>query len=119
MKRITTPFGFRSTAAEVAKGVDLSGRRAIVTGGASGIGVETARALAGIGAEVTLAVRNPEAGARVAADITATTQNKAARVARRDLVDRASIGAFVAAWDGPSTYWSTLNLLVSGLPGLV
>jgi hypothetical protein len=43
---ITTPFGFDSTAAEVIAGVDLSGKRAIVTGASSGIGVETARALA-------------------------------------------------------------------------
>ena len=101
MTRITTPFGFRSAAAEVAKGADLSGKRAIVTGGASGIGVETARALAGVGAEVTLAVRDPEAGARVAADITATTQNKTVHVANLDLVDRSSIAAFVATWKGP------------------
>ncbi len=101
MKRITTQFGFRSTAADVLKGIDLSGKRAIVTGGASGIGLETARALAGVGAEVTLAVRNPEAGARAAADIMATTQSKGVHVARLDLIDRASIGEFVAAWDGP------------------
>ena len=98
--RITTPLGFRSTASEVAEGCDLSGKRVIVTGGASGIGVETARALAGIGAEVTLAVRNTEAGAQVAADITATTGNKAIHVAKLDLTDRASIRAFVAAWNG-------------------
>ena len=58
MTRITTPFGHDSTAAEVVAGIDLTGRRAIVTGGASGIGIETARALAGAGAEVTLAVRD-------------------------------------------------------------
>jgi NAD(P)-dependent dehydrogenase (short-subunit alcohol dehydrogenase family) len=52
--RITTSFGFESTAAEVVEGIDLSGKRAIVTGGSSGIGVETARALAGAGADVTL-----------------------------------------------------------------
>jgi NAD(P)-dependent dehydrogenase (short-subunit alcohol dehydrogenase family) len=67
--RITTPFGFESTAAEVIDGVDLSGRRAIVTGASSGIGVETARALADAGAAVTLAVRDTAAGERVAADI--------------------------------------------------
>jgi len=38
MERITTNFNFSSTAAEVIQGVDLSGKRAIVTGGASGIG---------------------------------------------------------------------------------
>jgi NAD(P)-dependent dehydrogenase (short-subunit alcohol dehydrogenase family) len=100
MTRITTPFGFHSTAAEVSAGVDLSGRRAIVTGGASGIGIETARALAGTGAAVTLAVRDMDAGERVAADITATTGN-AVRLAPLDLADRASVAAFVRAWEGP------------------
>ena len=58
MSRISTPFGATSTAAEVAAGIDLTGRSAVVTGAASGIGVETARALAGTGAAVTLAVRD-------------------------------------------------------------
>ena len=44
--RFTTPFGAQSTAADVIAGVDLTGKRAIVTGGAAGLGVETARALA-------------------------------------------------------------------------
>jgi NAD(P)-dependent dehydrogenase (short-subunit alcohol dehydrogenase family) len=99
--RITTPFTAESTAAEVLAGVDLTGRRAVVTGGASGIGVETARALAGAGAEVTLAVRDTAAGDRTAEDITATTGNKAIHVARLDLADQASVAAFTAAWQGP------------------
>jgi len=66
---IVTPFGFTSTADDVIRGVDLAGKRAIVTGGASGIGIETARALASAGAEVTLAVRNVEAAKAVASDI--------------------------------------------------
>ncbi|WP_370148847.1 SDR family NAD(P)-dependent oxidoreductase [Streptacidiphilus sp. EB129] len=99
--RLTTPFGAQSTAAEVISGVDLAGRRAVVTGGASGIGVETARALASAGAQVTLAVRDLDAGARTAEDITATTGNKDIHVAPLDLADQASVAAFVAAWDGP------------------
>ena len=59
---LTTPFGFESTAADVIAGVDLTGKTAIVTGASSGIGVETARALAAAGASVTLAVRNTSAG---------------------------------------------------------
>jgi len=104
---ITTPFGFESTAADVAEGIDLSGTRAVVTGAASGIGVETARALAGTGAAVTLAVRDLEAGARVAEDISASTGNPDVAVAALDLVDRASIDAFAKAWEGP------LHLLVN------
>src|SRR3569833_420557 len=99
--RITTPYGFGTTAAEVLDGVDLSGRRAIVTGGASGIGVETARALAGAGAVVTLAVRDREAGERTAEDIIATTDNKRVLVAYLDLADRTSVAAFTATWAGP------------------
>jgi NAD(P)-dependent dehydrogenase (short-subunit alcohol dehydrogenase family) len=106
-QRITTQFGAKSTAAEVIAGIDLTGRRAIVTGGASGIGVETARALASANAEVTLAVRDLEAGERVADDIAATTGNKQVLVAPLDLTDPASIGALVARWSGP------LNLLVN------
>jgi NAD(P)-dependent dehydrogenase (short-subunit alcohol dehydrogenase family) len=99
--RIRTAFGFHSTAAEVARGVDLTGRRVVVTGAASGIGVETARALAGTGAEVTLAVRNLEAGRRVAADVRASTGNPLVHVAFLELADLASVAAFAAAWDGP------------------
>ncbi len=99
--RISTPFTAASTAAEVVDGIDLTGRRAVVTGGASGIGIETARALAGAGAEVTLAVRDLDAGERTANDIIATTGSKQVLVAPLDLTDRASVAAFTAAWDGP------------------
>src|ERR1700686_3753231 len=106
-QRITTQFGAQSTAAEVIAGIDLTGRRAIVTGGASGIGVETARALASANAEVTLAVRNLEAGERVADEIARSTGNRQVLVAPLDLADPASIGALVARWSGP------LHLLVN------
>ncbi|ONH60499.1 oxidoreductase [Frankia sp. CcI49] len=114
--RITTPFDAESTAAEVIAGIDLTGRRAIVTGGASGIGVETARALATAGAEVTLAVRDLAAGERTAADIAGTSASAvtgagegadAGTAAGRvlvealDLADQASVAAFVRRWDGP------------------
>ena len=99
--QITTPFGFDSTAAEVLAGIELSGRRAIVTGASSGIGAETARTLAGAGAEVMLAVRDTEAGDRTAGDITATTGNPALNVGQLDLSNQASVAAFVADWNGP------------------
>jgi NAD(P)-dependent dehydrogenase (short-subunit alcohol dehydrogenase family) len=101
MSRITTPFTHDSTAADVIAGVDLTGRRAVVTGGASGIGVETARALASAGAQVTLAVRNTAAGERTAADIIETTGNNHVFVAPLELADRESVQAFAANWDGP------------------
>jgi NAD(P)-dependent dehydrogenase (short-subunit alcohol dehydrogenase family) len=99
--RITTAFNAQSTAADVIAGIDLTDHRAVVTGGASGIGIETARALAGAGAEVTLAVRNTEAGERAAADIVDTTGNKKVLVASLDLADQASVAAFSAQWEGP------------------
>jgi NAD(P)-dependent dehydrogenase (short-subunit alcohol dehydrogenase family) len=101
MSRITTPFDHDSTAAQVIAGVDLTGRRAVVTGGSSGIGVETARALASAGAEVTLAVRNTAAGERTAAGIIETTGNNHVFVAPLELADRPSVQAFAANWDGP------------------
>lgn len=106
-RRIITPFGFDTTAAEAIAGIDLSGRRAIVTGASSGIGVETARALAQAGAAVTLAVRDTEAGSATATDIIASTDNQMVEVAHLDLADRASIARFVSAWSGP------LHLLVN------
>jgi NAD(P)-dependent dehydrogenase (short-subunit alcohol dehydrogenase family) len=56
---IGSGFGAHSTAAEVLSGIDLSGRLAIVTGGYSGIGIETVRALAGAGAQVIVPARRP------------------------------------------------------------
>jgi short chain dehydrogenase len=56
-KPLASPFGNRTQAAEVLKGIDLKGKTAIVTGGSSGLGVETARALAAAGARVILPVR--------------------------------------------------------------
>jgi len=78
-----------------------SARRAIVTADRPGIGVETARALAGAGAEVTLAVRDISAGVRVAGDIAATTGDGQVVVTPLDLADQGSVAAFAAAWSGP------------------
>ncbi|WUH89436.1 SDR family NAD(P)-dependent oxidoreductase [Streptomyces sp. NBC_00433] len=114
---ITTPFGAESTAAEVLAGVDLSGRRAVVTGASSGIGAETARALAAAGAEVTLAVRDAAAGRGAAADITAGHPAARLRVAPVDIADQASVRAFTGAWRGPLDIL-VANAGVMALPGL-
>jgi NAD(P)-dependent dehydrogenase (short-subunit alcohol dehydrogenase family) len=60
---INSGFDNRSTAAEVLDGLDLTGKTAIVTGGYSGIGLETTRALANAGAEVVVPARRPELAA--------------------------------------------------------
>lgn len=107
-ERITSPFGYRSTAREVAAGHDLTGRRAIVTGAATGIGIETARALAERGAEVTIAVRKPDLGAAAAADINATAGAGRARVGHIDLSNLASVRAFTEGWGA-----QPLNILIN------
>jgi NAD(P)-dependent dehydrogenase (short-subunit alcohol dehydrogenase family)/DNA-binding transcriptional MerR regulator len=99
--RITSPFGFSSTAADVIAGIDLRGRTALVTGAASGIGVETARALAEAGARTVLAARDVAAADRVAADIRAGTGNTAVTTVQLDLLDRASIDRLTAGFTGP------------------
>ncbi|WP_111768639.1 SDR family NAD(P)-dependent oxidoreductase [Nakamurella deserti] len=101
MTRISSDFDSDSTALQVVEGIDLTGRRAVVTGASSGIGVETARALAHAGAQVTLAVRDTDAGDRVAADIAATSGRTDIAVAPLDLADLTSVDAFTAAWRGP------------------
>jgi NAD(P)-dependent dehydrogenase (short-subunit alcohol dehydrogenase family) len=68
MVPVATPFDAESTAAEVVAGIDLAGRRALITGGASGIGVEIARALTAAGADGTIAVRNLDRGRATATE---------------------------------------------------
>jgi len=104
---ITSTFSRHSTAVDVTAGIDLSGHRAVVTGANSGIGVETAHALASAGAQVTLAVRNVEAGRRVAASIQEQTAKADIVVEPLELDDRGSVQAFVKRWRGP------LNILVN------
>jgi NAD(P)-dependent dehydrogenase (short-subunit alcohol dehydrogenase family) len=101
LNSFTTPFGFTSTAAEVIQDVDLSGRCAIVTGGASGIGIETARALASAGAQVTLAVRRVEAAAAVIDGLRRSTGNEAVEARNLDLSDLRSVKKFAAEWTAP------------------
>ena len=109
-----TPFGFTSTADEVAGTVDLTGKCAIVTGASSGIGAETARVLADRGADVMIAVRNLAAGERTAAGIRAATGNPLVRAGRLELTDRRSIDHFIREW------WSPLDILVNnaGVPAV-
>jgi NAD(P)-dependent dehydrogenase (short-subunit alcohol dehydrogenase family) len=86
---IGSGFGYRSTAAEVLEGVDLGGRLAIVTGGYSGLGLETVRALTGAGATVVVPARRPDHAreALAAASIEA-------EVDTLDLGDQDSVRAF-------------------------
>jgi NAD(P)-dependent dehydrogenase (short-subunit alcohol dehydrogenase family) len=105
--RLTTPFTAKSTADEVSEGIDLTGQRAVVTGGASGIGIETSKTLARRGAAVTLAVRNVPAGEKVAEQITAETGNNRIDVRPLELTDLRSVRGFVDSLEGP------LDLLIN------
>ena len=87
------------TDADVAlKGKDMTGRTAIVTGGATGIGIETARALAGAGANVVIAVRKQQLGEDAAAEINKAVGAERATVGMLDLSDLSTVKAFTAAW---------------------
>lgn len=89
-------FGAQSTALDVIAGHDLHGRNAIVTGGASGIGVETVRALASAGAAVVLAARNRQQAEAVATELRADTGAATLDVGILDLASLASVRAFAA-----------------------
>lgn len=101
MQRLTTPFGFHTTAAEIAAGVDLAGKRIIVTGGAAGIGLATSHALAAAGADLTLAVRRPDAAQEPADALRRATGNRSIHVQPLDVADIRSVQAFAQAWTGP------------------
>src|SRR5436853_7913201 len=85
---IGSGFGYRSTAAEVLDGIDLGGRLAIVTGGYSGLGLETVRALSGAGADVIVPARRPEHASEVLAGM------ERVQVEALDLGDLQSVRGF-------------------------
>ncbi|WFL78405.1 oxidoreductase [Altererythrobacter arenosus] len=102
---LDSPFGYRSTAKEVVDGIDLSGKTVVVTGGYSGIGTETVRALAGAGANVIVGARRPEQAHEVldgmAGDIA---------ILPLDLLDPASIDAFA---ESVAAEHETIDILIN------
>lgn len=102
---VQSGFHARSTAAEVVDSVDLTGKFAIVTGGYSGLGLETIRVLAAKGAKVLVPVRSPEkateALAAVEGDVTS---------APMDLADLSSVKAFAETVRGQQ---QKLDLLIN------
>ena len=87
-------FGRTSTAMEVIQGHDLSGKEIIVTGGASGIGVETVRALAKAGARVVIATRNLKQAQEVAQRLMKETGSNKIEAERLDLASLKSVHEF-------------------------
>ncbi|PAZ13176.1 oxidoreductase [Streptomyces sp. SA15] len=94
--------GTKKTAWGASRLPDLTGRTAVVTGANSGIGLRAAGALAGAGAHVVFAVRDPQRGRAAAATVNGSTE-----VRRLDLADLSSVREFAEAWDGP------LSLLIN------
>ncbi len=100
-------FGWDTTAEQAIVGIDLHGVRAVVTGGTSGIGAETARVLVGAGALVTITGRNLEAGRAVVDRIVEQHPGAVIDVIGLELSDPAAVAAFAARWSEP------LHLLVN------
>lgn len=94
---MSTPFGYRTAAAEVLAGHDLEGSSVIVTGGYSGLGLETVKALADAGVNVTVPARRPEAAQAALKGIAGVT------VRPMDLSDLESVAAFTATRRGDGT----------------
>ncbi|MEO8693355.1 MAG: oxidoreductase [Acidimicrobiales bacterium] len=91
-------MGFDTTTDEVLDGVDLLGTIALVTGASTGLGLETARALASAGAAVTLAVRTESRGEAAAAAIRQQLPEASLEVGLLDLTSLASVREFAAGF---------------------
>ncbi|WP_437999647.1 SDR family NAD(P)-dependent oxidoreductase [Sorangium sp. So ce185] len=89
---IGSGFSAASTADDVLRGIDLSGKNVIVTGGHAGLGLETTRALAKAGASVTVGARDPGRAASAVAGI------ERVEVSQLDLIDPKSIDGFAERW---------------------
>lgn len=87
-------FGRNTTADEVLDGIDLTGKLALVTGGSSGLGAETARALASKGARVVITARDLAKAESVVSDIKSSTGNNDIAVEGLELASFDSIRAF-------------------------
>jgi NAD(P)-dependent dehydrogenase (short-subunit alcohol dehydrogenase family) len=103
-KPLNRSFGGRTSADQVIEGIDLAGRTIVVTGANSGIGYETARALAAGGARVVLACRDPASGERAAARIRAAHPAARADAQALDLASLSSVRSFAERLDAPAVH---------------
>ncbi|OBA75361.1 short-chain dehydrogenase [Mycobacterium sp. 1554424.7] len=87
----------RPTALQVVDGIDLSGKTCVITGASSGLGRESARALAAAGAHVVLAARNPDALAQATQWIAAEVPHARTSTVALDLTALASVRAAASA----------------------
>ncbi|GMP85418.1 hypothetical protein CsSME_00038580 [Camellia sinensis var. sinensis] len=103
-------FGSASTAEQVSDGIDATNLTAIVTGGASGIGLETARVLALRNAHVIIAARNMEAANEAKQLILKDNENARVDVLKLDLCSMKSIRAFANNFNALNL---PLNILIN------
>jgi NAD(P)-dependent dehydrogenase (short-subunit alcohol dehydrogenase family) len=92
-------FSFESTTDDVLDGVDLAGRRFVVTGAASGLGEESTRALAAHGASILMLARDPEKNAEAADRIRSAVPDADLSLDTVDLADLSSIRAFAGRYN--------------------
>ncbi len=90
---MTKTFGSISTTDDVLDGIDLSGKRILVTGASAGLGVETARVLSAHGAQVVGAVRDLAKGARATQVVRAAATGGNFELVELDLASLASVRA--------------------------
>ncbi len=90
---MTRSFGAQSTAEEVLEGVDLSGKRVLVTGVSAGLGVETARALVAHGADVVGAARDLDKARAATEGVIDTGHGGSFELVALDLASLASVRA--------------------------
>jgi NAD(P)-dependent dehydrogenase (short-subunit alcohol dehydrogenase family) len=92
---MATTFGEESTTDDVLDGIDLHGKRVLVTGVSAGLGVETARALVAHGADVVGAARDPAKAHRATAAVQAATKESGGsfEIVELDLASLASVRA--------------------------
>jgi NAD(P)-dependent dehydrogenase (short-subunit alcohol dehydrogenase family) len=92
-----TTLGAGTTTTDVLEGVDLSGKTAVVTGASAGLGTETARSLASVGAHVVLAVRDKAKGDAAAEAIREGVPAAGLEVGILDLASLAGVRQFAAS----------------------
>ena len=92
------------------EGHDLTGQLAVVTGANSGIGLETARTLAQLGAHVIMACRNAEKAAVAQAEVQQSAPDATVEVMALDLSSQASVTAFAEAF---TARFDRLDLLIN------
>ena len=93
-----TEFGYRTTAKEAVAGIDLSGKNVVITGAYSGIGVETARALASAGAQVCIACRDLPRAEATASELNTELGAERVSAGQIDLASLASVREFAKAY---------------------